>query len=235
VNLACSGFVYGLSIAYMYAAMPQIKNVLLLVGETFSKFINQRDRVNFPLYGDAGTAVLVGKGEFGKSWFNLNSDGDGFEMVNIRGGHCRNPFNSDSLNLIDQGKFGALRDIDLYMDGLRVFNFAIKKVPSSINRVLKDAAIDIDLVEDVVFHQENRFMTDFLAKKLRIPNEKNHYSLREFGNTSSASIPLTIVVCKDEFSKLREAVLLIGFGAGMSWATALVNLKKSIIIELIES
>lgn len=234
VNLACSGYVYGLSLAFMYASMPQIKDVLLLVGETFSKVTNPKDRVNFPLYGDAGTATIVGKGAFESSYFNLNSNGVGFEMVKINAGQCRVPFTEESLKSINQGKFGAIRDMDLYMDGLKVFNFVIKNVPSSIKKVLNDAGIDISEIDDVFLHQANKFMTDFLVKKLKIDKDKNHYSIRHFGNTSSASIPLTIVTNRLKLSNKRSNVLVSGFGAGMSWASALVSLNNANILDLVE-
>lgn len=234
VNLACSGYIYGLSLAFMYADMPQIRNVLLLVGETFSKLVSDRDKVNFPLYGDAGTASLISKGDFGMSYFDLNTDGSGFDMVKINSGQCRAPFSKTGLEYIDQGKFGSLRDIDLFMDGLRVFNFAIKNVPSTVKRILDYSNIALGSVSDVVFHQANKFMTDFLAKKLKITDSQMRYSIRNYGNTSSASIPLTLVVTRSQFSTKSDKVLLCGFGAGMSWGTAIVNLGSTSLVGLCE-
>ena len=125
---------------------------------------------------------------------------------------------------------------ELNMNGMDVFNFGLREVPRDITRILKETELSIQNIDLIIFHQANKFMTDFFAKKLRISLEKTPYSLAKFGNTSSASIPLTIVseMFNNEQYKNREKVIVSGFGAGLSWASALVNLSNTKISKLIE-
>ena len=122
------------------------------------------------------------------------------------------------------------------MKGMEVFNFGLREVPKDIKKVITEAGKNIDDIDIFVFHQANKFLTDFLAKKLKINLEKVPYSLSLFGNTSSASIPLTIAfeMCNKDAFPSRRQVAISGFGAGLSWATALVSLENTNISELIE-
>lgn len=234
VNLACSGYVYGLSIAYSFATQMGINNVLLLVGETMSKIVSREDKVNWPLFGDAGTATLIEKGEYGNSVFSLNSDGSGAEVMMIPYGGFRNQSCEDGLKeIIDEN--GDKRTGEQFrMDGMSVFNFGMREEPKDIKRLLSDCEMTIDQIDLLIYHQANKFMTDFFSKKLKISTEKTPYSLQRFGNTSSASIPLTIVSELKNKYKERENVILSGFGAGLSWGSVILNLNKCNISTLIE-
>ncbi|MDD2299266.1 MAG: ketoacyl-ACP synthase III [Fermentimonas sp.] len=236
MGLACSGYVYALFVASSILQNPAINNVLLLDGETASKFTSKKDYVNYPLYGDAGTATLIGKGSIqNTSYFSLYTDGSGYDAVMIESGGYRNPISIQGLEELprDSGNYG--RSNDVYMDGLKVFNFTMKEVPKSVKKTLEFAETTIDAIDYFVFHQSNKFMTDFFAKKLKIPLDKMLYSIQKFGNTSSASIPLTISVNHQVFEhKENSTILLSGFGAGLSWGNALVILDKTLIIPPIE-
>jgi 3-oxoacyl-[acyl-carrier-protein] synthase-3 len=233
INLACSGYVYALSTAFTYAAIPGIRSVLLLNGETFSKIVSPLDKVNFPLYGDAGTATLIEKKPGCKSFFELYSDGSGKESVFIPAGGTRNRTTTQSIQSTEREDNNFRNDHQIYMNGLDVFNFAIRRVPTSIKSILKNTGISIDDISYVYFHQANKFMTDFIAKKMKIPLTKVPYSLDKYGNTSSCSIPLTIVSEKSITPDLTTS-LLIGFGGGLSWGTAIVDLSDCHIINIIE-
>jgi 3-oxoacyl-[acyl-carrier-protein] synthase-3 len=237
VNLACSGYVYGLSIAFAFAQTVGVDHVLLLVGETMSKTISPRDKVTFPLFGDAGTATLVSKIEgIGDTFFSLNSDGADAHILNMPYGGYRNPSSIEGLAEVTDADGNTLSGEHLHMDGMEVFNFGLRVVPKSIKETLAFAGLGVDAIDLIVFHQANRFMTDFFAKKLKFPADKIPYSLDLFGNTSSASIPLTICHALHDpkpFDRRAKAVLC-GFGAGLSWATAIVNLERCQISELIE-
>jgi 3-oxoacyl-[acyl-carrier-protein] synthase-3 len=236
VNLACSGYIYGLSIAHSFASQQGIHRVLLLVGETMSKTISYKDKVTTPLFGDAGTATLIEKGDYPMSYFSLNSDGSDMNILKIPSGGYRKPTNSESFieRMNDMGNI--LNEEQLHMIGMDVFNFGIRVVPSDIKNLLNFSGKTIEDVGVLVFHQANKFMTDFFAKRLKCPAEKIPYSLDRFGNTSSASIPLTIVseMSKSECYPNRDFVIMTGFGAGLSWATSLVSLSQANISELIE-
>lgn len=232
VSLACSGYVYGLSIAYAFASMPGIDNVLLLVGETMSKTVSKYDKVSMPLFGDAGTATLITKGEFGESVFSLNSDGSGSDVIKMPYGGYRNQSSAEGL-VERKDDHGNIRNGEqFYMDGIGVFNFGIKEEPKDIKLLLQESGLNIGDIDLLIYHQANRFMTDFFSKKLKISSEKTPYCLDRYGNTSSASIPLTIVSELENKYPERNKVVLSGFGAGLSWGSALVNLSRCKISKL---
>lgn len=234
VNLACSGYVYGLSIAYAFASNPGIRNVLLLVGETMSKTVSQLDKVSTPLFGDAGTATLISKGEFPESVFSLNSDGSGSDVIKMPYGGYRNPSSPEGF-VAETDEEGNVRTGEqFFMDGMGVFNFGIKEEPRDIKNLLKECQMSVDEIDLLIYHQANRFMTDFFSKKLKVPTDKTPYCLDRFGNTSSASIPLTMVSELKSGYPERTKTVVSGFGAGLSWASALIDLSKCKISSLIE-
>lgn len=233
LSLACSGFVYAMSTAMAYASMEGVNRVLLLDGETFSKVVNRNDKVNWPLYGDAATATLIEKGNFGTSTFILNTDGSGEDAVKIPAG-MRNRITAESLTerKRDDGTIG--NDLEVYMDGMAVFNFAISRVPRGVKQILKETGTEIDDIDYLIFHQSNKFMTDFFVKKLKFPPERVPYCIQKYGNTSSASVPLTIV--SELQGKLldRKRVIMCGFGAGLSWGTAMLEFHNCSLSPVIE-
>ena len=233
ISLGCSGFLFALSTAFAYASLPGINRVLLLDGETFSKIVNRRDKVDWPLYGDAGTATLVEKGDFGESTFILYTDGSGENVLKIHAG-MRNPITADSLVEREQEEGNIRNDLEVFMDGMDVFNFAISKVPKSIKQLLKETSNTIDEVDYLVFHQANRFMMDFFVKKLKVDPERVPFCISKYGNTSSASVPLTIA--SELAGKLDGAnrVVLSAFGAGLSWGSALVHMNDCKVSPVIE-
>lgn len=232
INLACSGFVYGLSTAYAYANLGM--RVLLLVGETMSKIVSRKDKVNTPLFGDAGTATLVEKGEYGEAVFSLHTDGSGAMVMNVPYGGFRHPSCAEGFKEVVDADGSARTGEQFRMDGMDVFNFGMKEEPKDIKRLLSECNMSIDQVDVLVYHQANKFMTDFFSKKLKISTDKTPYSLKHFGNTSSASIPLTIVSEMNHAYPDREHVVLSGFGAGLSWGSVMLDLRQCAISELIE-
>ncbi len=235
LTLACSGYIYALSTAFAYASIPNVNNVLLLVGETFSQIVSDQDKVNAPLYGDAGTATLVSKGNFGSSVFQLYSDGSGSDAIKIEAGGARCPANSETVRSIEKENGNFRSGHQLYMDGLEVFNFTLRVVPKSVKEALAETGESVDSIDFFVFHQANRFMINFFAKKLKIPTDKVPISLDTFGNVSSASIPLTLVTrLKDELFDTGKKFLMSGFGAGLSWGTAILEMNRPVVSELVE-
>jgi 3-oxoacyl-[acyl-carrier-protein] synthase-3 len=237
INLACSGYVYGLSVAFAYASCEGIRKVLLLVGETMSKTISTEDKTTMPLFGDAGTATLISKiSGMTISLFSLNSDGSESDILRIPYGGYRHPSSIEGLKEYTDDDGNTRTGEHLIMKGMEVFNFGLREVSKDIKKVIAEINKNIDYIDVFIFHQANKFMTDFFAKRLKINLEKVPYSLSRFGNTSSASIPLTIVsemYNKNVFPNRRQ-VIVSGFGAGLSWATALINLENTNISELIE-
>lgn len=234
VNLACSGYVYGLSIAYAYASMQGIRKVLLLVGETMSKTVSQYDKVATPLFGDAGTATLVSKGDFPKALFSLNSDGAGSDVIKMPYGGYRSPSCPQGFLKVSDNDGNIRTGEQFYMDGMDVFNFGMRVEPKDVKILLKECEMNVDDVDLLIYHQANKFMTDFFSKRLKISTDKTPYCLEKFGNTSSASIPLTIVTELEVNYPERKHVIISGFGAGLSWATAMVDLTQCRISSLVE-
>jgi 3-oxoacyl-[acyl-carrier-protein] synthase-3 len=235
IGLACSGYVYSLSVAFAFASLPTINRVLLLDGETFTKIVNPRDKVNTLLYGDAGTATIIEKGQFGTSYFTLNTDGSGFEAIKINAGGSRNISTPENI-LEKTDKDGNVRsEHQIYMDGGEVFNFTMREIPRDIKNILEYSNINMETIDYLVFHQANKFMTDFFTKKLKIPVNKVPYCLDKYGNTSSSSIPLTISSeLSPVLSNTNKKLLISGFGAGLSWGSAILNINNCKVVPVIE-
>lgn len=235
INLACSGYVYGLSTAFSYASLEGINNVLLLVGETLSKITSKDDKATSLLFGDGGTATLVAKSEDkSSSYFSLNSDGSGFNVLIIPAGGYRNVSSEETVVIKEREDKSKRSDEQFYMDGMEVFNFTMREVPKDIKKILKYSDVELNKIDYIIFHQANKFMTDFFAKKLKYPIEKVPYSIHKYGNTSGATIPLTIVSEMKNIELDNKKVILSGYGAGLSWGTALLDLDKIYISDIVE-
>ncbi|MDZ7693170.1 MAG: ketoacyl-ACP synthase III [Balneolaceae bacterium] len=237
VNLGCSGFVYGLSIAYAYMQQQGFKHVLLLDGETRSKVYHPKDRKTAFLFGDGGVAALIGKSEaYGDSYFSLNSDGSRESLIKIEAGGYRNPSTPETLKEKVVDEHGNIRtDEHGYMNGADVFNFAIREIPKDVKNTLSMAGLDKEEVDYFIFHQANMYMNGYLGKKLKLKEEKCPISLDKFGNTSSVSIPITIASqLQEDLKESKKKLLLCGFGVGMSWATSVLNSDNMIISDLVE-
>ena len=235
INLACSGYVYGLSVAYAYAQNEGVNRVLLLVGETMSKIVSRYDKVNTPLFGDAGTATLIEKAEqFGTAIFSLHTDGKGAEVMMIPDGGFRNPVTEKSFKEETDANGDTRSRLQFRMDGMAVFNFGMSEEPRDVKNLVAAANLELSEVDLLIYHQANKFMTDFFSKWLKFDKAKTPYSIRKYGNTSSASIPLTIVSELYDGYPERKNVILSGFGAGLSWGSVLLDLNSCKISEVIE-
>jgi 3-oxoacyl-[acyl-carrier-protein] synthase-3 len=231
LSLGCSGYVFALSTAYAYANMGL--RVLLLDGETFSKIVNKRDKVDWPLYGDGATATLVENGNYEESTFILRTDGSGKDAVMIRDGMRNRITTASCIEKVEED--GNVRNgMEVFMDGMDVFNFAMRHVPRDIKEIVAEVGITMNDIDWLVFHQANKFMTDFFVRKLKFDTNKVPYCIQKYGNTSSTSVPLTIV--SELQDKLRDGdrVVMSGFGAGLSWGTAHVVFNQCHISPVIE-
>lgn len=233
ISLGCSGYLFALSTAFAYASTPGINRVLLLDGETFSKIVNRHDKVDWPLYGDAGTATLVEKGDYGDSTFMLYTDGSGEDTLKIHAG-MRHPVTPDSCVEREREDGNIRSDLEVFMDGMDVFNFAISKVPKSIKRLLKETDTAIEDIDYLVFHQANRFMMDFFVKKLKISPDRVPYCIGKYGNTSSASVPLTISSELAGALSGEHKMVMSAFGAGLSWGAAMMTMRDCKVSPVIE-
>ncbi len=225
LSLACSGFIYALSTAFAYVSIPTVNRVLLLVGETMSKLANPRDMVNFPLYGDAGTACLIEKGNFGEATFLLTSDGEGEKSVIVPSRGFRSPLTAESLIDKEYENGNFRRDIDITMDGIDTFNHAIRVIPKQVKELMQACNITQDDVDYLVSHQANKMMMDFIVKRIKFDPNKVPFCIKKYGNTSCASVPLTIV--SELYNKLEEEKRLFMSSIGSGWSYATAYLKTN--------
>ncbi len=237
VNLGCSGYVYGLWLAAQFIQASGMQRVLLLVGDKLTPYLSQKDRSTYPIFGDAGTATAIERTpDSEKMFFSLASDGAGARNLMIPAGCCRMP-NSAATSIRREFENGNYRsDEDLYMNGAEVFAFTLKEVPPMIDEILLSAQWQRESVNHFVFHQANRFMLDFLAKKMKLLPTKIPLSLQEYGNTSSASIPLTISACLRDQLTLpeRQKIVLGGFGVGWSLGACATEMGSLVLHPILE-
>jgi 3-oxoacyl-[acyl-carrier-protein] synthase-3 len=232
LSLGCSGYTYGLAVAGALVSALGLRRVLLLAGDTMSKNTCARDRSAAPLFGDAGSATALELDPAAGPWhFDFGTDGSGYQAIIIPHGGYRNPVTPASLELREYGE-GIHRPLNLLvLDGVEIFNFSLREVPPSVTRVLAAAETALDDVDVFVFHQANRLMNEVLRKKLKIPEAKHPYTLEEFGNTSSVTIPLTLVATWAEQLRTRpQKLLLSGFGVGFSWASACLTTTPPLVV-----
>jgi 3-oxoacyl-[acyl-carrier-protein] synthase-3 len=233
IPLGCSGYVYGLQIISSLISNGSLKKGLLLVGDTISKQVNPKDQSTEPLFGDAGTCTLLEYDESASpTYYNLGSDGSGFQSIMIPDGGYRNKITTSSLeSYVANGL--ERRKCDLHLDGMDVFNFGISKVPKIVEEFREYFSLELDKVDYFVFHQANKFMNDKIYKKLKIDANKALTSLDKFGNTSSATIPLTIVHNLKSIEK-GTSLLFCGFGVGLSWGCCYFQANGVFCSKLIE-
>jgi 3-oxoacyl-[acyl-carrier-protein] synthase-3 len=229
VNLGCSGYVYGLWLAFMMIESKSCKNILFLAGDTLSKIVNKKDSKVAPLFGDAGTATLIQKSvKKEKSFFDLYTDGKKFDTIIQPKGAFREPSFKEIKNkkIFDTSDKRNLEN--LFMDGGEVFNFSILTEPKAINNILKISNLTKDQIDYVIFHQANKYIITNIARRLNIPLGKTPSDTSgKFGNQSSASIPSTISdSIKKEAKSKKLKVILSGFGVGLSWATCQLEINK---------
>lgn len=237
VSLGCSGFLYGLSIVYSFMERSGLKKALLLDGETRSKVYSPKDRQAAFIFGDAGVAALIERDEkYGDSHFSLNSDGSRGELIMIPGGGYRNMSSSETLKEKVVDEYGNIRtDEHGYMKGGDVFNFVIIEVPKDIKRLFADSSKNIADMDYYIFHQANNFINSYIAKKMKLDTTKIPATIHKYGNTSSVSVPLTIVSELKDKLEGQKQLMLSAFGVGLTWATAIVpfvDCKISDIVEL---
>ena len=236
INLGCSAFVYGLSVVYSLMQQPGIRKALLLDGETRTKAYSQKDRKTAFLFGDGGVAALVEREEkFGPSLFSLNSDGSRQDLIKTPAGGYRMPSSPETVVERVMDEDGNIRSLEHgQMNGPDVFNFVIREIPKDIRRIYEHSQTEKEQIDYFVFHQANSYINGYLMKKLQLDPDKVPMSIEHFGNTSSVSIPLTIASQLNDKLTGRKKLLMAGFGVGLSWATAVLDVVDCNVSELEE-
>ena len=234
----CPGWVVSLGTVSQLVSGGNIKRALLLDGDTVSKDQDANNREERPLFGDAGSATAIEFDDNAKSmFFNVGTDSaEGAALARLDGGY-RHPYTIESLQLELDRLAGRLppEKIVSRMDSMDVFSFAITKVPKSLKSLCTQFDININEIDKLILHQANKIIVENIAKRMKVSMDKVPLSLRNYGNTTSASIPLTIVTeCKKEVTIGTQKNLVCGFGTGLSWGAAYFETEKIICPDIVE-
>ncbi len=232
INLGCSQYVYALSVAHSMLMSGCASRALVLTGDTMSHTVHPMDRSVVPLMGDGGSATLIGLVDDGEGFlgFELGTDGSGHQYLTIPAGGARVPL-SEKTRVEEQDADGNVRSLEnLHMNGAAIFHFAISVVPPTIKSLLEKLSLRLEDVDWFLFHQANKFMLEYLLKKLKIPMEKTHFYIEDVGNTSGSTIPILLTdACSYNKIKPGDTVLMIGFGVGLSWAATVIRWPKGFL------
>lgn len=229
IVLGCSGWVYGLSSIVSLMANGGIKKALLMAGDA-----RRHVKTNDPLFGFAGTATALEYEEGADGFqFHFGTDGNGFDAIIIPDGGSRNQVTERSFNdeIIDGKHYNRMQT---RMKGMDVFSFGISTAPKSVKKLAERFGFDYLNADYFVFHQANMKMNNMIAKKLKLPADKVPSCMYHFGNTSSASIPLTIVTQLKGKCEDKAKFICCGFGVGLSWGTVAFETDNVVISDLVE-
>lgn len=236
INLGCSAFIYGMSVVYSMMQSSGLRKALILDGETRSKVYGPRDRRSAFIFGDGGVAALVERdAKFGETTLSLNSDGSRADLIMIKAGGYRHPSTPETLKECVVDEYGNMRSEEQgYMKGGDVFNFVIREIPRDLKKTLAESGRTVEELDYIVFHQANNFINSYIAKKMKLDVEKIPHTIEKFGNTSSVSVPLTIVSELRGKLEGQKTLMLSAFGVGMTWASAIASFVDTKISEIVE-
>ncbi len=219
INSGCSGFVYGLHNVYAMLSGIESPNAraILCCGDVSSLLIEESDRTVRPVFSDAVSAIGIEMSDDKESisaYFNLETDGKGQDAIRTTPGENGSEF--------------------MRLNGIDIFNFSLKHVPSNIHKLMEFAGKDLQFPDTFVFHQANKLINESIRKKLALEEAKVPYSLYEYGNTASASIPLTLGTSWKKEDAKSGWILVSGFGVGFSMASALIRFNPSFCLPPVE-
>lgn len=223
VNLGCSAYVYGMWLANSLLLTKACKRILLLTGETPSKFVDPKDRTTALLFGDAGSATALEAIDDGeaKAHYIMMTDGKGAEDLIVPGGMFRDRFPEDKAKYC------------VHMEGAHVFDFTRNRVPPLIRDLFAMSATKPEDYAYFIFHQANEYLIKFLAGRVGITMDKVPLSIGEFGNTGAASVPLTLALAGPPpgHEGAPRQVMLLGFGVGLSWGGVSLRLSADCLVD----
>lgn len=228
INLGCSGYVYGLSLAKALIESGIRQHVLLLTADTYTKFIHPLDRSVRTLFGDGAAATLVSavaRPDAAIGPFIMGTDGAGGNHLIVPAGGARVACDDDSATEYTDASGNTRSRNNLFMDGPEIMNFTLSSVPKVMQQLLEAAGKTLADIDHVIFHQANNFMLQALRKKIKIPEDKFIIEIDTVGNTVSSTIPIAIARARAS-GRIRsgDSALLIGFGVGYSWAGTIVEI-----------
>ena len=215
-NLGCSGYVYGLGIAKGLINSNIANRILLITSETYSKHIHRSDKGSRSIFGDGAAATLIEKSEEeGIHEFVFGTDGSGMNNLIVKRGGMR----------FEQTDNYSNPDNCLYMNGPEIFNFTLDVIPDLVKKTLELNKLKSEEIDYYIFHQANKFMLDYLRKKLKVDPGIFYNNLLSTGNTVSSTIPIAIKDCLDNnLIKSKNKVMIAGFGVGYSWGATVITI-----------
>ncbi len=222
LSAACSGFIYGVSMARDSIMVGSNQYVLVIGAETFSRIVNWRDRNTCVLFGDGAGAVLLAAGELpgGVLATSLGADGSGSDLLIVPAGGSRQPASQETV---------AQELHTVQMKGSEVFRFATRVMSRAAKDVAKRADVPLDDIELLIPHQANSRIIETAAKSLKLSDDRVYSNLHRYGNTSAASIPIALCEAVEEKRvQPGDHLILVGFGAGLTWGAALIQWDASI-------
>lgn len=235
--LGCSGWIYGFSTIGSLMSHGCFKKGLLVAAETNSINRNAKDRSVKPLFGDAATVTAIEFDADSDKPFNFvyGVDGSGYQAVWTKYGGMRHPTTVESVTEKEVEPGIVRKGTDMIVNGMDVFAFAIKTPPRSLKELIEVFNINIDKIDYLYLHQANKFIDEKIRKSIKMPAEKVPYCLEDFGNVTSASIPLAMVTRTPESLRAKENhCLACGFGVGLAWASMEFNVDNIVVSDLIE-
>lgn len=227
-NQGCSGYVYGLALAKSLIEAGPATTVLLITADTYTKFINRRDRPIRTLFGDGAAATLITAVDAEPELigpFVLGTDGRGARQIIVEAGGLRCPPSAETA-IEKEDESGNWRSAEnLYMNGADVFNFALRTVPTAVEELLQKCGTTIDQIDFFILHQANKFMLERLRGKMKIPAEKFWIDMENCGNTVSSTIPIALESALQQGRvKAGDRVAVVGFGVGYSWGAVMIEI-----------
>jgi 3-oxoacyl-[acyl-carrier-protein] synthase-3 len=210
IEIACSGFVYGLSVAASLVRSGMYKRVMLIGAETLSKIIDYTDRSTAVLFADgAGAVILEQTQDDSFLACDLGADGSNTDVLCVPAGGSRHPIDAEAL---------IARNQYIHMNGKETFKLAVTKMVGSMKTALQEAGLTFDDVDLIIPHQANKRIIDAIAKQMSLPEERFVVNIAEYGNTSAASIPLALYETIEAGRLKRgDVVMFVAFGGGLSW------------------
>ena len=226
-NQGCSGFVYGLSLAKSLIETGNADKVLLITAETYSKFINRRDRSVRTIFGDGAAATLLTAVESERELigpFVFGTDGRGAPDLIVPAGGMRRPVGCEQMAEAEDARGNWRSERNLYMNGPEIYRFTVEVVPKLLGQLLQKSGRRVEDVDHFFFHQANKFMLDRLRPRTAIPEQKFWVDLEDCANTVSSTIPIALekAVCRGRV-RPGDSLALVGFGVGYSWAAAMMQ------------
>jgi 3-oxoacyl-[acyl-carrier-protein] synthase-3 len=237
INQGCAGFLIGLIQSCLLLEIAALSKVVLVCGDTCSKQMDRCNRVSYPLTGDAGSVTVIERCE-GENpiYMDIKNDGSRHKAIMIPAGAYRMPSTPETLKVqnVEEGLLQSLEHI--HMDGAAIFSFTMEDVPPQVEEILSFSGDTRDSIEYFLFHQPTPFGVKQIADKMRIPQAKLPTNIGGiYGNVSSVTIPLNIAHnYAEQFRRNAHRVCLSGFGVGLTWISAVMDLGPLDVCELVE-